>query len=143
MNADQALDLLNALGEGAEEAGAGAPGEGDLWSSLGEALDAASGALGFIAEHWLALALTGEMVGAVLAFKFRHYYGGAVRLLAALATVWAGAFRCRRRSEGGAVGEGSPRRPRSPRRHTGCSCSAGGRRPGTRKTPSCISRPRP
>ncbi len=59
---------------------------------IGGAAEAAGSLIGFLQEHWLALALTGEIVGAVLAIKFGHYYRGIVWLLAALATVWAGAL---------------------------------------------------
>lgn len=90
MDADDVLELL--ASEETQEA-AEAAGDPDLWSSIAGTLDSVSAGLEFLKEHWLALALTGEIVGAVLAFKFRHYYRGAVWLLAALATVWAGAFR--------------------------------------------------
>lgn len=49
--------------------------------------------LDWIGEHWLVLVLTGEIIGAVLAIKFRHYYRGLGWLAAALATVWAGVLR--------------------------------------------------
>ena len=57
-----------------------------------DAWDAMSPVIGFLQENWLALALTGEIVGAVIAIKFRHYCRGLMWLLAALATVWAGAL---------------------------------------------------
>ena len=57
------------------------------------AWDTLSPIIEFLQTNWLALALTGEIVGAAIALKFRHYFRGLVWLLAALATVWAGAMR--------------------------------------------------
>lgn len=63
----------------------------DAAQTASEAWDLLSPLVDFAREHWLALALTGEIVGAVIAIKLGRYWRGTAWLLAALATVWAGA----------------------------------------------------
>ena len=43
-------------------------------------------------DNWCPLALTGEVVGSVLAVRLRRYRRCACWLLAALVTIWAGAL---------------------------------------------------
>ena len=44
----------------------------------------------WIQDNWVTIALTGEMVGAVLAVKMGAYRRGIGWLVAALATLWLG-----------------------------------------------------
>ena len=46
--------------------------------------------LDWASQNWLALVLTGEIVGAVVAIKVGRYRRGFCWLCAALATIWIG-----------------------------------------------------
>ena len=48
--------------------------------------------LGWAYEHWVTLALTGEIVGAVVAVKMGKYRRGIGWLGAALITIWLGGY---------------------------------------------------
>ncbi|MBE6526338.1 MAG: hypothetical protein E7Z63_01000 [Thermoplasmata archaeon] len=43
-------------------------------------------------EHWLTLVLSGEIIGSIIAIKTGHYRKGVAWVVAALATIWVGAF---------------------------------------------------
>lgn len=53
-------------------------------------MDDVSPLLEWASANWVPLVLTGEIVGAVVAIKLRHYYRGTAWLLAALLTIWLG-----------------------------------------------------
>lgn len=59
---------------------------------LSDSLGTAAGYLGRLMDwandNWLALVLTVEIVGAVVAIKMRSYKRGILWLLIALATIW-------------------------------------------------------
>jgi len=63
---------------------------GELFSFLGEVSEKASPYVSWLQGNWLALVLTGEIVGAVVAVKFGRYRRGIGWLAAALATIWIG-----------------------------------------------------
>lgn len=64
-----------------------------LYSGISEYVDAASPYIDWIGQNWLLLVLSGEIIGAVVAIKVGRYRRGLVWLVAALATIWVGAFR--------------------------------------------------
>ena len=47
----------------------------------------------WIRQNWVLLVLTGEIIGAVVAIKVGRYRRGLFWLVAALATIWLGAYR--------------------------------------------------
>lgn len=63
-----------------------------LYSGISEYVDAASPYIDWIGQNWLLLVLSGEIIGAVVAIKVGRYRRGLVWLVAALATIWVGAF---------------------------------------------------
>lgn len=64
-----------------------------LYSGISEYADTASPYIDWIGQNWLLLVLSGEIIGAVVAIKVGRYRRGLVWLVAALATIWVGAFR--------------------------------------------------
>lgn len=59
---------------------------------FGYELDPMLGVVEWAHENWLTLVLSGEIIGAVFAIKVGAYKRGVGWLVAALATVWLGAY---------------------------------------------------
>lgn len=64
-----------------------------LQSDLSQYLDTASPYIDWLGQNWILLVLSGEVIGAVIAIKVGRYRRGLAWLVAALATIWLGAFR--------------------------------------------------
>lgn len=60
----------------------------DLAESIQNLSDTIGPVIDWANTNWVALVLTGEIVGAAIAIKMRSYKRGILWLLIALATIW-------------------------------------------------------
>lgn len=59
-------------------------------NTVAEVADKAGPVVEWLSQNWIAVVLTGEIIGAVLAIKVGAWRRGLCWLAAALATIWIG-----------------------------------------------------
>ncbi len=59
-------------------------------NTVAEVAEKAGPLVDWLSQNWIALVLTGEIIGAVLAIKVGAWRRGLCWLVAALATIWIG-----------------------------------------------------